>query len=512
MSNVLSWVFELGDRLSSPATRMAKALDDVEDRLKAADIALAKSRLDKIKDPLEHTAAALRIQRDELHNVAEAHRNAGEHAGVFWERLRHGLETVHFGGEILHGVVERVREFGAEIVENMRFKQANLLALEAMTGSRDAAIGIFETVESFAGKLGTSVRGTMDQTRDLLSYGYSPSQIGVLRPMLADLGVIGERQRGGVEEALRTVAIMGNLGPRANMVLRQAGVSLEVFNRELAATHGDTLLALMRALSQRYDPKGRGWGALTQDLSKTLPGAIDRVKQLPELMSEAFSGWDAGAGGGLFARALTNIADAFMPGSETSERIISRIRSLVDSVAKALGLGGEEGGFLAELAGPNGGKKIEDVFNHIADAVERTVPKIVKVANAVGVVADAIVKIAALPVFGGDGLGPAGNARDMARETLADPSSSVQARQKARQVLGMQPEQPPAYWSLGSRPPVSESAGQPRVAHFSPTVHITIEGKASKDDADHIASKVTDALSPWAATWEQLQLQGGSGG
>lgn len=521
-----SWGFNLLDGISKPAVTMASGLEKVEDALHHVDIAIAKAGLDKIKDPLEKQAAGLRIMRTELEHNREAHERFGKKIHETVEHVRNWLEVLYFGKELLKGLAETAMQFGEHIVEDMRFEQGTRVALEAMTGSKQAAIGIMDTVEAVAGRTGINVRSLMDETRELMTAGFNAPLIDKLRPMLADLRAVGPREYGGMTEILRTIGLGA---PVSGKAIKTAGLDVAEFNKQLAATKGDTLMAVVNTFSKKYDTKNRGLGAIALDLSKTLPGALDRVKQIPELFANALNGTDSGGPGGIIARALSNLADAFNPGSPSAEHMVEGARSLINSLADAFGFGGGGGGFLDELAGPNGVAKVTQIFDQITNGIRDMVP-IVKDA------AYGLMEIGKALAWIGRTMAGLGRARQelsgggTAGQTAWDAALMPKAFEAAG-ASGME-----AQWKLAQNERftqlaragdfagiASEFGGKSNVAtrptrgaggsmSFHPVVTVNVQGNASREDGEHIAQRVKESLTPFASNvMDLLAQQGGYG-
>lgn len=464
MSEKLSWIFALEDRLSGPATKMEKALGGVEEKLHAAELELARSKLDRIKDPLERNAAALRVQRMELQQLALAHKEGGEHAGSFFEKLRHGLEIVYFGKEVLGSIVEKLHEVAGEIVGAVGFKQRSMLGLEALLGDRDKAIEVFEDVEHAALKTGTSVATVMERTKDLLTAGFGIDEIGTIRKGIADLGVVmGPEKAAALSEQIADIGRNGMMTSRQLMALRhvlpmeelrkELGITADGMNKLLdgskAVEAGKAVSAILKTIRDRYS--GGILGSLAEKDAKTLPKLIERVKMLPEIVMSAVAGF-GGQGTKPWETLLDNIATTFDPSGPSGTRIVERVRGLFDEVGRAFGItSGAKGGLLAELTGPDGVKKIEEIFNHVADGIRSAIPVIKEAAGLVWSVVELLAKAArTVAVLRGDDsvmpehlyeLGEQ-NQRGMAERTLLDPNASPEAREYARRIVGQW--QPPA--------------------------------------------------------------------
>jgi hypothetical protein len=229
----------------------------------------------------------------------------------------------------------------------------------------------------------------MERTKSLLSGGFGLEEIDTLRKMIGDVGVVmGPEKAAAFAEQIADIGRNGMMTSRQLMMLRhilpmdavrkELGISADGMNKMLDGTSnkaievGRGLSAIGRAIRDTWS---RGiLGDITKQDAQTLPKLIERVKMIPETFMSALAGFDQGVGGGLFSGALENIIKAFAPGSETADRMVSHVRLLVDRVAEAFGLGGAPGGFLAELAGPGGVAKVEDIFNRITKGVEDAIP------------------------------------------------------------------------------------------------------------------------------------------
>jgi hypothetical protein len=411
----LSWVFELIDKVSGPARQISDKVGDAEKKIHGLSGAL--------------------------------------------EKLAHVTEIFYFGGEILAGFAEKLAALGRGIIDGMRFKQNALIALEAMMGTRDAAIQVFEGVEDFAWKTGQSVRNVMQTTKDLLASNFKPEEVESLRLMLADLKVVDPAKADAVAVAIGEIGRRGEMTERQMRMLSNAGVDESRMWEELSKRLGQPVAALKAidglrvkagtAVAAIFDVVVKKWdkgvvGTLAEKEAKTLPALIDKVRAIPERIFDALAGFEHGAGGGMFEKILTNVADAFDPTKPSGMRVIQSIRSLIDYVGSLFGITGP-GGLFGELAGENGAARVEQIFQKLVNFMrEDVIPTMKTVAETISAIANAIRVTGeflswfnkGMPEYPGEDLTPAGRAT-AARRQFAEGTSatfSPQARERLLQA------------------------------------------------------------------------------
>lgn len=454
MASKLEWVFSLIDKVSGPGRKMETQLGAVE---KAT-----------------HSAAG------------------GFH------KLHDAVELAYEGGIMLAEGFEKLKEIGGEVIDHMRFKQDSLIALEALRGTREEAIGVFEGVEDFAYKTGQSVKDVMRVTKDLVASGFNDEEVDTFRLLLADLRIIDPAKAETVAAALGMIGRRGEMSTREMRMLSNAGVDLTLMYEKLAAMTGRSVEQLKAmgsikikggtakgliadVLLGKYS--GGVAGSLVEKEMKTLPVALDRLKQIPERILDTLAGFEGGAGGGALERIAFNIAEAFDPEGEHGRRIIADLQGLVDSVAETLGLRSPNGLF-AELAGPNGAMKVEQVFHRVVQWLrDDAVPAALAFGHAVGTIADAVIRTASAIdwIKGGNPLAlQLPEEREVARRTLADPNSSEASREYATRLLRQQ---------------------------NNVSVSVNVQGNATKEDAERIAQTSSEAVG---AALEQHALEAGA--
>jgi hypothetical protein len=415
---------------------MANAMQQVEKTTGAAAAGIAKT-----ETALERSG----------HAATQA---TGAHGG-FINKLHDLIEIAYEVPQILGHIWDKAKEFGAEWIHTVGGKQRDLLGLEAMLGSRHAAIEVFEDVEHAAAKAGASVDTVMERTKNLLSAGFNIEEIRQIRKGVADLGVVmGPERAAALADQIADIGRNGLMTGRQLMALRhvlpmedlrrQLGVTSDGMNKLLdgskAIEAGKAVTAILKVIQDKFS--GGVIGALAAKDAQTLPKVVARVKMLPELMMSALAGFDF-QGASVISNVLGKIADTLDPQSPSGQRILASVRGLVDYIGELLGLSGS-GGLFAELAGPNGAAKIEEMFKNTIDWIKTdAIPAVREFARAVGIIAEAVVGTAsAISVVTGHGgipasLSdlPAAEQIRLARGTLADPNASQVTKAYAKQVL-----------------------------------------------------------------------------
>lgn len=470
--NELQWIFDLVDKVSKPAAGMADKVGMAEKAMIASAAATAK-----LVQQLEHVGPA-------AHGAAEGHDS-------FLHKLHDIVEIAYEAPKIIGELWEKAKEFAHEALGEMRFKQDSVLALEAMRGTRHEAIEIFEGVEQFAWQTGQGVKEVMRTTKDLLSSGFDPEDVDALRLFLADMRVVDPGKADQVASIIGEIGRRGELTARQMIGLSNAGIDMKMMWQELSRQTGYSVAALksmegmsvkagtaVRAIFQVGTTKySKGVvGSLAEKEAQTLPALIEKVRAIPERIMAELAGFDRGSGSGVLEHVLGNIADVFDPQSASGQRIVAGIRGLFDAIGQAIGIGSGPGGLFAELAGPNGAKKVEEIVTKLIGWFRDGVPVMRDFASALKSIADSIITVGKVlngsmgdriyeMLHPGDVLnGP--EAVRLARNTLADPKASEASRGIAQRVL--------------SRAGI--------------TVNVVVQGNASKADAEHIGRTSAEAL------------------
>ena len=357
----LQWVFRIFDQASGPAKAMGNALD----------------------------------------NLAKKFRGSGDHVRGFMDRLK----DLFFIKEAVGLVAElgrKLHELGAEILTGIAFKQNSVIALTALRGSRDAAIEVYDQVEDFAWKTGQTVASVMMVTKDLLSAGLDPGQARYMQQLIGDLNIIDPSKAQSMAGILADVNRMGELTGRQLHALRGlipladlakevsgiVGFNVTLEDMEKRGVKAGTAIDALARVMLRLFSKGKA-GSLMAEQAGTLPYLLKKVAGIPERVMDELAGFKRGAGGSVFEAILKNIADTFDPTGPSGERIISSLRGLMARIGAAFGVG-DAGGLLAELAGPNGMKKVEEIFTSMVKKLENAIPTIQAVASGLWEIAKAM--------------------------------------------------------------------------------------------------------------------------
>lgn len=301
--NTLQWTFKLFDRISSPAKAIGSALGGVHKGLL------------KVKETI----------------------NVVDHAmGI----LQKGAQA--FG---------HLKELFAHAIEHMAFKQDSLIALTAMMGTRDAAKEMFEWVEGFAGKTGTSVETLMGRTKELLTAGFKSADIKILSQAISDLSVIDPGKAEAFTFALAQTQRMGFATARSMLALRSSGLQMQPIYERMAKLYGTNVEGLKKLIAQGKVSAGALTFAATKQVQEqfsggkvgsvigqkasSLPGVVARLKMLPELFASAVFGLEA-EGTNALARAFEKILAYFDPSGPSGKRIVDGIHEIFGKVAAFL--------------------------------------------------------------------------------------------------------------------------------------------------------------------------------
>lgn len=344
----LSWVFELFDKISGPASAMAQST-----------VALQES-INKLTEKI-----------DKLGQHEDKHK---EHS----EGFRHALfETVLIAKEVgatMFEVGEKIADFGMEALNAAGGTEQIKIALEGMIGNKGEVDEFLERLEKFAPSTAFTDGKIRSFGTDLIRSGFKTKD--VQKPLLAalDVGALNpENQEGSVREAL---ALMGNIQTvgamteRSLMGLKSLRVSVPDVTANLAEAYGVKTTEVKKlieggkidaahglaAIEAAIAKKGGGvLGANAGKMADTLPALMTRLKAFPESIFENLDKSPAFAKVKLIFRNVLDALDA------NKGPLIKAVSDTFGAITSAI---------FGDLSGPTGKAKLENIFGKITKWIQ----------------------------------------------------------------------------------------------------------------------------------------------
>jgi len=265
----LRWVFELIDRVTSPAGRIDKALEQVN---------TAMGRVRGGSQALQNTFGGF-----------------GGPIGIAVGALQ------LMGGALLDLGVG----FAKAAIGGMGFKERTIGAFTSMTGSADHAGRLYDQAVKFAAVSPFSNRQVAGQLKQAMGAGFSERQSMDLMAGLSDVALVGGGGAQAMEGMMRQIAQAKAIGKFQGQDLNaimswgagsgfNSGALFEVLGKSRGVDPGkvrdmlssgaitaDEGIKAMLAVIGKYVSKGE-LGAATLRLSSTLDGVLERISSAPD--------------------------------------------------------------------------------------------------------------------------------------------------------------------------------------------------------------------------------------
>lgn len=397
----LEFLFSLLDRLSGPAKSMQKAtggvateLDKVNEELQKLDRQAAKTRLEKVTDPLQKQRLQLRINRDELRHqqhqlksatqATEGFSVASMAAGGILGNLATGALSMAAGA--VQESFSRAVDGAKFVTEALAFKETTLTALKVMTGTEASAQRIFNDALVFAKRTPFETNQVVGGFTQLLGAGFKESEVTRVFAAIGDAAAASGFDTQVVDRMVLAFSqikakgrLMGQEMLQVNEALARTGVGTADIYREIGKAMGvsagealklqeagkigsDTaIFGILKALEQR---SGGAVGNLMAAQSKTLTGLLSTLKSAPQDLVLSMDltkmpGFDAVKG------TVDNLAKALDTTRESGQRLQAALGTLFNSVMA---------GLFGAVSGEDGLAKMETVINRVSDAVQTLAP------------------------------------------------------------------------------------------------------------------------------------------
>ncbi len=395
----LDFLFNLMDRISGPAKAMKQAtggvaaeLDKVNEQLKELDKQAAKTRLEKVTDPLQKQRIQLRLNREELRQQNEklkaASKGMKEMSGS--STLAAGALGVlaAAGGAIAFKGIEAGMAGAKFATDAMAFRESTLTALRVMTGTEQSAQRILNEALLFAKKTPFSTREVVGGFTQLLGAGFKEDEVTRVFAAIGDAAAASGFDQQVIDRMVLAFAqikskgrLMGQEMLQVNEALGRAGVGTSAIYDQMAKVMGKTrsevmklqetggidadtaIFSIIKALEQK---SGGAVGNLMAEQSKTLKGLMTTLASVPEDM---FMSFDTGKMPGFTALkgTLQNLVQLFDTTSAKGKELQDALGGLYNTVLSSL-----FGGF----SGADGMARMEVMIDRLVDYLKGITPVI----------------------------------------------------------------------------------------------------------------------------------------
>ncbi len=323
--NRVKWIFELFDRVTSPARRMIATLDHFLD--------------------------------------------VGSRVVNMLERIG----SIGFGGV----------KFA---LQTLAFKESTLESLRLMLGTEAAAERIFRQAVDFGAKTPFATRTVIDSFKDLLASGFTQEEVPIVFQALGDISAASDFSEASINGITRQLAQMKAVGKAMLLDIRpiiswsaQAGVGFKQVNAELSKLLGVSaqaipemvtagqvsadawIYAYVKAIKERTIAKELG--AVMKAQSRTLRGLWSTIASIPE---DFFLKMKARVpdmlGVGALKGAMENLITLFGDASPEAERLGKLLERVLGALLETI---------FGPLNGPEGLQGMRDKVNEIMTRLEK---------------------------------------------------------------------------------------------------------------------------------------------
>lgn len=276
---------------------------------------------------------------------------------------------------IVDAISEIVERFGRAVLEARVFRERASFALRLLTGSATGAQAVLDQARELSMFLGTDLRDTIGGIQELMSKGFSARGAGTIFQALADLQSVSAEpiDTSRVVLAISQIRQAGVLQGDELRQLQESGLPLEHVWERIAQQMGVSVQQVQRMRGQIpaaaaiqgilqgiSDTTGRPIGGAARELSMTLPGLLERLKNAPSAIFDAIASRGDGAFGHL-RDILADVVGLLDPRSAGFQRFIEIAADGVDTLVEVLRTAWDLGKALFEgLAGAFGASDAQD--------------------------------------------------------------------------------------------------------------------------------------------------------
>lgn len=322
MAGPLTWILELYDRVSGPAEKMSKATEHYEKSMNKAG---------------ESTDKMAKAQKE-----------------LSAEKFAIMGEIAHQGAEAIEGMLEKVVEFGAELLKASDFAKSTEIIFSSLAGSKGGGKELFEYTEEYASKASITMQEAAGIFKELAKSG-SIAQTGqnlfAFAQIAGDLSARTGQSTTAIAGMFSKIASLGQLNPRGVMQLGELGIPVEILAKHLGVT-ATNAEGLGKALAGNLPSGQKALQAIAESLAQMEGGKVGGI--VKDLGDGTIKG-HANKFGDALEKAMANFAN-----TQGFERVLS----LIDKMT-------------ARVGDPAFVKAISDFANAMvtaAEALERMLP------------------------------------------------------------------------------------------------------------------------------------------
>jgi tape measure domain-containing protein len=377
VSKKLSWTFELFDRMSGKSKVISRHIADLDKKLRKA------------------SGATTKLERD-TRKAGDSAKRAGEGWAWFGLKLGGWIYTARTALSLMGGLSRGLTGFIGAGIKAASFKESTMLGLNMMLRDPKKAKALYTEAVNFADVSPFETEETLQWYRQMVASGVGTQGLGTpggsrVLKILAGLGDIASSQPNPSDAMGRIILQITQMMNKGRMLgndlrpLAEAGVPLGLVYEKLAKRRGisvaearsekwegkfgagEGLEAVLEASAERYGGGTLGGGM--GPASQTFAGLMSTLASRPYRMME-----DIGESKGFksLKAALKNLTDVLDPTTPTGARIKKNIENLFDRIL---------GGVFKQFEDP---KAVEAWINSFIAGVERIIPKIGEMAEAMG--------------------------------------------------------------------------------------------------------------------------------
>lgn len=362
MAQPITWLFELFDKMSGPASAMSKAIGSVEKQLIATDVATGKSV--KNLDKLGHQVSAVSVELGKLGGGAGSVNLeklfSGGFAGAFTLGVSEGIGVLIDGIKTAIGLAvelgKKAIEIGAAFVKSSAERSRLEFGFGALPGGTDAL--------DFLGKISKDAQFDDDAMaklfRPLVQAGFKGDAFRDAVATALDFAATQSTKAEGATAASALVEIFTSIRTTGqvtgkNLKALEGILSEQQFFEQLGKLLGTTAAeakaraakgqvaadTLTSIISGAFaDRQGGVLGKSGVASSKLVDTRLEKLANLPGEFAKVLTGT---AGFGRFNDFLGRLLTTFSPDGPVGQRIIASIQRIFDRLLSLFGEVGSDG-------------------------------------------------------------------------------------------------------------------------------------------------------------------------
>lgn len=359
MSGVVQWAFSLLDKASGPASTIEKKLANLEKRIQLLNKAEAS-----LNGPRKDAIAFRRLGLDMQLETLKATQKTAEATDGWLSKLEKGLVSGYLIGKavwgLASGAAHAAKAFGGLALDAAGFKESTMAALNILTRSEAASERIFASGIKLAAETPYETKEVLGWQKQLLTGGFSESELPVLLKAVGDVGALHNFDREVIDRVFRGLVKVKGRGKLTGEVMDDLGSILptaKIYD-ELGKLYGkksrdevlkmqaagqinadDALYAIIGTIKEQLS--GGQLGKLQDEMAKkTLSGTWSTLSSRP---FEWFLGFEKTKGYQALKNAIGVLAEGLDPLSEKGGRLSRSLQGVADSMLSVFSPEGIDG-------------------------------------------------------------------------------------------------------------------------------------------------------------------------